>query len=73
MNKLKEQVHSLGIRPGVSLFVHSSVKAVGHGVRAEEVISLLREAVGDDYILLHDPVGVAVARVQLQNVLTRSA
>ena len=52
MNKLKEQVHSLGIRPGVSLFVHSSVKAVGHDVRPEEVIALLREAVGDEGTLL---------------------
>lgn len=52
MKKLKEQIHSLGIRPGVSLFVHCSVKAIGHGVGTEEVIALLREAVGDEGTLL---------------------
>jgi len=52
MKKLKEQVHSLGIRPGVSLFVHSSIKAIGHGVRAEKMIALLREAVGNEGTLL---------------------
>ena len=52
MKKLKEQVNALGIRRGTSLFVHSSLKAVGHSVRAEDFIDALRAAVGDDGTLL---------------------
>jgi len=36
---LAEQIKTVGIRNGGILFVHSSIKAVGADVRAEELIA----------------------------------
>ena len=52
MITLKEQVGALGIQYGTSLFVHSSIKAVGPDVRAEELIDALRNAIGENGTLL---------------------
>ena len=52
MNELEEPIDALGIRPGTALFVHSSLKAVCHGVRAEALIEGLRAAVGAEGTLL---------------------
>lgn len=49
---LARQVAGLGIRRGTALFVHSSIKAVGSGVRAEELIAALRAAVGEEGTLV---------------------
>jgi len=48
MNTLEEPVRALGIRRGTILFVHSSIKAVGPGARAEELIAALRSAVSPE-------------------------
>ena len=45
---LAEDACGLGIRRGTALFVHSSIKAVGRGARAEWLIAALRTAVGDE-------------------------
>jgi len=47
VTRLTEQALTLGIRRGTSLFVHSSLKAVGEDVRPIDVISALRAVVGD--------------------------
>lgn len=52
MESIKQHVQALGIHLGGSLFVHSSLKAIGLSVRAEELIAALRTAVGDDGTLL---------------------
>jgi aminoglycoside 3-N-acetyltransferase len=52
MGDLEEHVAALGISRGTTLFVHSSVKAVGPGVRAETLIAALRTAIGDEGTLL---------------------
>ena len=52
INMLKDQIGTLGIRPGTALFVHSSLKAVGHGVSAKALIEGLRAAVGAEGTLL---------------------
>ena len=49
---LEEQIKTIGIRNGSVLFVHSSIKAVGADVRAEELIAALRLAVGEDGTLV---------------------
>jgi len=43
---------ALGIRPGGALFVHSSIKAIGPDVRAQELIAALLAAVGEESTVL---------------------
>jgi aminoglycoside 3-N-acetyltransferase len=52
MNPLARDVGQLGIRRNTSLFVHSSIKAVGPDAQAEELIAALRDAVGEEGTLL---------------------
>lgn len=52
MTALEQHVSALGIRRGAALFVHSSIKAVGPDVRAEDLIAALRAAVGEEGTLL---------------------
>jgi len=49
---IEQQVQTLGIHSGGSLFVHSSLKAIGHPARSEELIAALRSALGDEGTLL---------------------
>ncbi|MBN1294762.1 MAG: AAC(3) family N-acetyltransferase [Candidatus Latescibacteria bacterium] len=52
MKTLKKQIGELGIREGTSLFVHSSLKAIGSDVKAEELIAALQSSVGKEGTLL---------------------
>lgn len=50
--QIEREMSQLGIRREGSLFVHSSIKAVGSGVDPAQLITALRTAVGDDGTLL---------------------
>ena len=49
---LTDQIKTVGIRRGGVLFVHSSIKAIGADVRAEDLIAALRLAVGKNGTLV---------------------
>jgi aminoglycoside N3'-acetyltransferase len=42
-----KHIKTVGVGHGGVLFVHSSIKAIGADVRAEELIAALRQAVGE--------------------------
>lgn len=50
--KLLKSLHELGVGSGDILLVHSSMKAIGTTLSAEEIIDILQEAVGEEGTLL---------------------
>ena len=53
MASLADQTRALGLRADTPLFVHASLKAVGAGTRAEDLLAALEAAMG--------PAGTAIA------------
>ena len=52
MSILKQEIQSLGIAKGATLFVHCSLKAIGAETQAETLIGALRDAVSEDGTLM---------------------
>ena len=50
--KLLQDLKSLGVQPGDTVLVHSSMKALGTALTPEEVITTLQSAVGEEGTLL---------------------